>query len=93
MYDIKESGSLTCKGFIGHVRPLQPPAIFEIPLVDGSFMTHHSLDMNYIFTDKRLQAALGYLPEEVLGQSIYNFVHNDDLERLSKFHKNREFSF
>ncbi|KAL5254623.1 hypothetical protein ACHWQZ_G014161 [Mnemiopsis leidyi] len=88
MYDIKESGSLTCKGFIGHVRPLQPPAIFEIPLVDGSFMTHHSLDMNYIFTDKRLQAALGYLPEEVLGQSIYNFVHNDDLERLSKFHKN-----
>ena len=53
MYDIKESGSLTCKGFIGHVRPLQPPAIFEIPLVDGSFMTHHSLDMNYIFTDKR----------------------------------------
>ena len=38
----------------------------------------------------RLQAALGYLPEEVLGQSIYNFVHNDDLERLSKFHKNCE---
>ena len=53
MYDTKETGVLSCKGFIGHVRPLQPPAIFEIPLVEGSFMTHHSLDMNYIFTDKR----------------------------------------
>ena len=54
LYEEREDGMLVCKGFVGVVRPLQPPAIFEIPLVEGSFMTHHSLDMKFIFTDKRL---------------------------------------
>lgn len=88
LYEEREDGMLVCKGFVGVVRPLQPPAIFEIPLVEGSFMTHHSLDMKFIFTDKRIQTALGYQPEDILGQSVYNLVHTGDIFRLARFHSN-----
>ena len=39
-------------------------------------------DRRFVFVNDRLAQMLGYLPEEMVGESIWKFVHPDDKERI-----------
>jgi len=51
------------------------------------FKSKHSLDGKFLFADTDCPSVTGYLPYELLGKSIYLFVHDDDLMELCKLHE------
>ncbi|XP_057313921.1 circadian locomoter output cycles protein kaput-like isoform X2 [Hydractinia symbiolongicarpus] len=52
-----------------------------------SFSSKHSLDGSFIFADHECSGITGYLPYELLGKSIYSFVHDNDISYLCDAHK------
>lgn len=52
-----------------------------------SFSSKHSLDGGFIFADDNCSSITGYLPYELLGKSIYSFVHDNDISNLCDAHK------
>lgn len=69
-------------------RPLQPTPIMELRMDGSMFLSRHSLDMRFIYCDPRLSTIFGYEPDEVLGQSMYNYHHPGDLVTCSDCHSN-----
>ncbi|XP_071846569.1 uncharacterized protein [Apostichopus japonicus] len=54
---------------------------------EKEFASRHSLDWKFLFLDQRGPPVLGYLPFEVLGTSVYDYYHHDDLEKLTQCHE------
>ncbi len=48
----------------------------------GDLVCIHDLEGNYIYVSPSCKNLLGYEPEELIGQSTYNFFHQDDRERV-----------
>lgn len=46
------------------------------------FMSRHSMDGRFTFVDQRVKNVLGYKPQDLIGGSIYDFVHPDELNLL-----------
>ncbi len=53
----------------------------------NKFMSRHSLDWKFLFLDHRGPPIIGYLPFEVLGTSVYDYYHQDDLEKVAHCHE------
>ncbi|XP_028397626.1 neuronal PAS domain-containing protein 2-like [Dendronephthya gigantea] len=51
--------------------------------VDVEFTSRQSLDGKFLYLDPRCIPITGYLPYEILGSMIYEFIHFDDLENIS----------
>nr|ALJ33569.1 Bmal [Clytia hemisphaerica] len=47
------------------------------------FSSKHSADAKYLSVDQMAFPISGYLPQELIGNSEYNFVHKDDIKSLS----------
>lgn len=51
------------------------------------FISRHTLDGKFLFVDQRATLVLGYLPQELLGTSMYEYYHPDDIHFIANFHK------
>lgn len=68
-----KNGSLIAVG-----RPIPHPANIETILDSKTFLSKHSLDMKFTYTDDALKNALGYEPDELVGRSLYEYHHAAD---------------
>ncbi|KAM6325870.1 LOW QUALITY PROTEIN: hypoxia-inducible factor 3-alpha [Alca torda] len=60
------------------------PGAIETPLGSGTVLTRHSMDMKFTYCDDGIGEVAGYSPEELLGCSLYEYVHALDSDTLSR---------
>ncbi|XP_052799509.1 protein cycle-like isoform X2 [Mya arenaria] len=51
------------------------------------YMFRISLDGKLTFIDQATTMVLGYLPQELIGTSVYEYYHQDDLTRMAEVHR------
>ncbi|XP_058684914.1 LOW QUALITY PROTEIN: hypoxia-inducible factor 3-alpha-like, partial [Poecile atricapillus] len=76
------SGPVRCLVLI--CEAIAHPGAIEAPLGSGTVLTRHSMDMKFTYCDDRIGEVAGYHPEELLGCSLYEFVHALDSNTLSR---------
>jgi PAS domain-containing protein len=62
-------------------RPFRNKGITELSLMEAvqdEYVTRHLPDGRIIYSDHRIAFVAGYLTEEVMGLSAFNFIHTDD---------------
>eukprot|EP00076_Gallus_gallus_P034724 XP_025000262.1 neuronal PAS domain-containing protein 1 isoform X1 [Gallus gallus] len=64
--------------------PIAHPAAIDAPLGSGAVLSRHSMDMKFTYCDERIGEVAGYAPEELLGCSLYEYVHALDSDTLSR---------
>ncbi|XP_067317133.1 hypoxia-inducible factor 3-alpha-like [Anolis sagrei] len=60
------------------------PANIETPLDSGTFLSRHTMDMKFTYCDDRIAEVAGYTPEDLLGCSMYEYIHALDSDAVSK---------
>ncbi|XP_034834052.1 uncharacterized protein [Maniola hyperantus] len=81
----KEVKSYTNTGALVAVgRPIPHPSNIETPLNSMTFLTKHSLDMKFTYTDEGLTNSLGFESEELVGRSLYEYHHAADSASLAQ---------
>ncbi|XP_069821977.1 basic helix-loop-helix ARNT-like protein 2 [Dendropsophus ebraccatus] len=84
----KESYSFSCLVAIGRLHPyIVPQSTAEIKVKPTEFVTRYTMDGKFVYVDQRATAILGYLPQELLGTSCYEYFHPDDHTHLTEQHK------
>ncbi|XP_062127856.1 protein cycle isoform X2 [Drosophila sulfurigaster albostrigata] len=51
------------------------------------FISRHSSEGKFLFIDQRATLVIGFLPQEILGTSFYEYFHNEDISALVESHK------
>ncbi|KAM9514344.1 hypoxia-inducible factor 3-alpha [Guaruba guarouba] len=64
--------------------PIPHPGAIETPLGSGTVLSRHSMDMKFTYCDERIGEVAGYSPQELLGCSLYEYVHALDSDTLSR---------
>ncbi|CAK1552316.1 unnamed protein product [Leptosia nina] len=64
-------------------RPIPHPSNIEIPLDSKTFLTKHSLDMKFTYTDDGLMDTLGFEAGDLNGRSLYDYHHAADSASLA----------
>nr|XP_029486373.1 aryl hydrocarbon receptor nuclear translocator-like protein 2 isoform X1 [Oncorhynchus nerka] len=86
--DDNESSHLSCLVAVCRVHPInacQPQR--EVKVKPTQFVTRFAIDGKFIFVDQQATTVLGYLPQELLGTSCYEYFHQDDLQHLAETHR------
>ncbi|KAM8974612.1 LOW QUALITY PROTEIN: basic helix-loop-helix ARNT-like protein 2 [Pelodytes ibericus] len=84
----RESHNLSCLVAIGRLHPyIFPPCTADIRVKPAEFVTRYTVDGKFVYVDQRATAILGYLPQELLGTSCYEYFHQDDQAHLTDQHK------
>ncbi|PIO41136.1 hypothetical protein AB205_0131270, partial [Aquarana catesbeiana] len=84
----KESYNFSCLVAIGRLHPfIMPQSTPEIKVKPTEFVTRYTMDGKFVYVDQRATAILGYLPQELLGTSCYEYFHPDDHSHLTDHHK------
>uniref|UniRef100_A0A665ULW4 Aryl hydrocarbon receptor nuclear translocator like 2 n=1 Tax=Echeneis naucrates TaxID=173247 RepID=A0A665ULW4_ECHNA len=84
----KEPSSLTCLVMVCRLQPHMPhhpPK--DINVKPTEFVTRCAIDGKFTFVDQQATLVIGYLPQEVLGTSCYEYFHQDDLPHLAEKHR------
>ncbi|XP_041966508.1 aryl hydrocarbon receptor nuclear translocator-like protein 2 isoform X1 [Alosa pseudoharengus] len=84
----KESSHFSCLVAVGRVHPHSTPQLNgEIKVKPTEFITRCAMDGKFTYVDQRATTVLGYLPQELLGTSCYEYFHQDDLPHLAERHR------
>ena len=89
----EDSGyNLSCLVAVGRTIPqYNPPSVNSkndsIPVEEVQFVSRHAMDGKFLFVDQRAVFMLGYLPQELVGTSIYEYCHPCDVRSLADSHR------
>ncbi|XP_053114654.1 basic helix-loop-helix ARNT-like protein 2 isoform X2 [Hemicordylus capensis] len=84
----KDISNFNCLVAIGRLHPyIVPQKSNDIKIKPTEFVTRFAMDGKFVFVDQRATAILGYLPQELLGTSCYEYFHQDDHNHLTDKHK------
>ncbi|XP_054732940.1 protein cycle [Anastrepha obliqua] len=65
-----------------------PPSLDNHPNIKHVlFISRHSVDGKFLFIDQRATLVIGFLPQEMLGTSFYDYFHHEDIPALAESHK------
>ncbi|XP_048488644.1 protein cycle isoform X4 [Plutella xylostella] len=85
--------SLSCLVALGRALPdLTPPAPpapphLPLPLRPLQFISRHATDGKFLFVDQRVTLALGFLPQELVGTSLYEYVGAGAVGAVARTHR------
>nr|AFV39705.1 Bmal1a [Pacifastacus leniusculus] len=90
-----DSCNLSCLVAVGRVhQPLLASSVLDTsrlgsaaPTQPIEFISKHTNDGKFVFIDQRASLLLGWLPQELLGSSMYEYFHQDDIAFLAETHK------
>ncbi|KAK2842112.1 hypothetical protein Q5P01_012312 [Channa striata] len=85
----KQDGShFSCLVAVGRIHSHSTPQVNgEVRVKPTEFITRYAMDGKFTFVDQRATTVLGYLPQELLGTSCYEYFHQDDLPHLADRHR------
>ncbi|XDV32268.1 hypothetical protein PO909_003130 [Leuciscus waleckii] len=64
--------------------PIPHPSSVEFPLDSSTFLTRHNMDLTFTQCDGRVTELVGYNPEDLIGQSAYEFFHALDFDHVTR---------
>ncbi|XP_031833873.2 basic helix-loop-helix ARNT-like protein cyc isoform X2 [Nomia melanderi] len=80
--------NLSCLVAVGRLQSTIPTSLPKKPrLKPIKFVSRHAMDGKFLFVDQRATLVLGFLPQELLGTSMYEYYHHDDIPHLAESHK------
>ncbi len=91
-----QSGSnscMTCLVAVGRLQPSLDVAINDAIATDSrlvagaEFSARLTVDGKFSYVDQRVTTLIGYLPQELLGTSVYEHVQYDDIPATSENHR------
>ncbi|KAG7521989.1 aryl hydrocarbon receptor nuclear translocator 1 isoform X2 [Solea senegalensis] len=86
--DKQDSSHFSCLVAVGRVHSHSSPQVNgEVKVKSTEFTTRYAMDGKFTFVDQRATTILGYLPQELLGTSCYEYFHQDDLPHLADRHR------
>ena len=59
----------------------------EVPATPGKFVTRHSASCNFGHMDTDAISYLGHLPQDLIGNSILDYYHPDDMLLLKSIYE------
>ncbi|XP_067415390.1 basic helix-loop-helix ARNT-like protein 2 isoform X3 [Emydura macquarii macquarii] len=84
----KDHSNFNCLVAIGRLHPyIVSQKTGEIKVKPTEFVTRFAMDGKFVYVDQRATAVLGYVPQELLGTSCYEYFHQDDHNHLADKHK------
>uniref|UniRef100_A0A8C6RGQ5 Basic helix-loop-helix ARNT like 2 n=1 Tax=Nannospalax galili TaxID=1026970 RepID=A0A8C6RGQ5_NANGA len=84
----RDGDHFTCLVAMGRSQPFTAPwKNGEVRVRPTEFITRFALNGKFVYVDQRATAILGYLPQELLGTSCYEYFHQDDHSNLTDKHK------
>ncbi|XP_077264822.1 basic helix-loop-helix ARNT-like protein cyc [Temnothorax americanus] len=88
--DVDETCNLSCLVAVGRVQTAISTATLSSRKPHSrpiQFVSRHAMDGKFLFVDQRATPVLGFLPQELLGTSMYEYYHHDDIPHLAESHK------
>ncbi|CAL4059447.1 unnamed protein product, partial [Meganyctiphanes norvegica] len=90
-----DSCNLSCLVAVGRVhQPLVSTSVREGSNFNNithaqpiQFISKHTNDGKFVFIDQKATLLLGWLPQELLGSSMYEYFHQDDIPALAETHR------
>ncbi|KAJ8299211.1 hypothetical protein KUTeg_023271 [Tegillarca granosa] len=90
--DSDDNCNLSCLVAIGQVKSPSDQMnirsdIDSINLRPIEYTSRHSIDGKFTYIDQGATVLLGYLPQELLGTSVYEYYHQDDIMEMAEVHR------
>ncbi|XP_069500692.1 hypoxia-inducible factor 3-alpha isoform X1 [Ambystoma mexicanum] len=60
------------------------PSHIEYPLDSRTFQSRHTMDMRFTYCDERIAELAGYSSEDLIGCSVYEYIHAQDSDSVGK---------
>ncbi|XP_054609181.1 basic helix-loop-helix ARNT-like protein 2 isoform X1 [Dunckerocampus dactyliophorus] len=84
----KDTSNLTClvtmcrlQGHLSHQTPK------DINVKPTEFVARCTIEGKFTFIEQQATTLIGYLPQEILGTSCYEYFHQDDLQQMAEKHR------
>ncbi|XP_061166976.1 protein cycle-like [Saccostrea echinata] len=89
--DSEDNCDLSCLVAVGQIKTTCDRKLVDrdsdINVRSIEYVSRMSIDGKFTFVDQGATILLGYLPQELLGTSVYEFYHQDDISVMSDIHR------